>query len=112
MGRRGGGGVEIGAITAEHVIVIRMLLKRDNLYWRILRPGSFNQIIRDNEEDSVEAVEAGLYSKSDSRVLPATPQSCPGPLRPNMDAFNLTTTSSLTNTTNRGAVSQSRSLKN
>ena len=48
----GGGGVEIGAITAEHVIVIRMLLKRDNLYWEILQPGSFNQIIRDNEAQS------------------------------------------------------------
>ena len=48
-----------------------MLLKRDNLYWRISpkrKAGGFNQITRDNE-DSVEAVEAGSYSKSDSRAL-------------------------------------------
>ena len=70
-GCRGERGGEIEAITGEHVIVIRMLLKRHNLYWRISprrRAGGFNQIIRDNE-DSVEAVEAGLYSKSDCRTL-------------------------------------------
>ena len=39
-GRWGEGGAEIWAITAEYVIVIRMLLKRDNLYWRGSRPSA------------------------------------------------------------------------